>query len=302
MKSTNTLKSILSGIFQWLGIALSFFLSLILVGLLLPFPDALSAARPAMGIVQAPFDMILNALVNATLIFWIVKRSSYKGLQLIVQLFLSVFGVQTFLTQLETAYFIQAFPLLTGNLEVYTIVFRAFLSTLLVAVFATLITGSVKTGRKVRNSFCTPAQRTLVVAAWLGLLYVALYFIFGYFIAYQSADVRSFYGQTGDLKPFFEELKQSFINKPDSPFFQYCRGVVWVLCLLPIVKGFTGDKTELILLSTLFFAFMPTIQLLFANPLMPASVGLYHFAEVALSTGIFGAVTACLVAERNTKY
>ena len=35
--------------------------------------------------------------------------------------------------------------------------------------------------------------------------------------------------------------------------------------------------------------------LAFANPLMPAEVSLYHFWEVSISTGIFGALCAWFV-------
>ena len=67
------------------------------------------------------------------------------------------------------------------------------------------------------------------------------------------------------------------------------------MCLIPLFKGFTGGRLELITLSGLSLALLPTAQLAFANPLMPAEVSLYHFWEVSLSMYIFGALCAWFV-------
>jgi hypothetical protein len=42
------------------------------------------------------------------------------------------------------------------------------------------------------------------------------------------------------------------------------------VCLIPLFKGFTGGCLELITLSGLSLVLLPTAQLAFANPLMPA--------------------------------
>ena len=62
-----------------------------------------------------------------------------------------------------------------------------------------------------------------------------------------------------------------------------------------MVGGFSGKRIELIVLSALALALLPTAQLAFANSLMPAGVSLGHFWKVSISTGIFGALCAWLV-------
>lgn len=64
---------------------------------------------------------------------------------------------------------------------------------------------------------------------------------------------------------------------------------------LPLFKGFSGKRIELVILSALALALLPTMQLAFANPLMPPTVSLYHFVEVSVSTGIFGALCAWFI-------
>jgi hypothetical protein len=70
-----------------------------------------------------------------------------------------------------------------------------------------------------------------------------------------------------------------------------------MLCLVPLFRVFTGKRLELIALSALALGLLPTLQLAFANPLMPATVSLFHFFEVAISTGIYGALCAWFVPE-----
>ncbi len=82
------------------------------------------------------------------------------------------------------------------------------------------------------------------------------------------------------------------MQRPEIPAFQYFRGVLWMVCLIPLFKGFSGKRAELVLLSALALALLPTLQLAFANPLMPPGVSLGHFWEVSISTGIFGALCA----------
>jgi hypothetical protein len=124
-----------------------------------------------------------------------------------------------------------------------------------------------------------------------------LYFLFGYFVAWQVRELRLFYGGSAELNGFFEQWGLTLMAKPELPLFQYFRGVMWILCLIPLFRGFSGKRLELVILSSLALALLPTAQLAFANPLMPAAVSLGHFWEVAISTGIFGAVCAWFLPE-----
>ncbi len=124
--------------------------------------------------------------------------------------------------------------------------------------------------------------------AWLAVIYSALYMLFGYYVAWQSQAVRVFYGGPAALNGFMDQWRLQLMATPELPAFQYFRGLLWLLCLIPLFKSFTGPRAELVVLSFLTLALLPTIGLLFPNPLMPAGVTLAHFWEVSISTGIFG--------------
>jgi hypothetical protein len=127
------------------------------------------------------------------------------------------------------------------------------------------------------------------------LIYVALYLLFGYYVAWQSQEVRLLYGGPSALNSLFAQLGQTFMDRPEFPIFQYFRGFLWLVCLIPLFMGFAGRRAELVILSALALGLLPTVELAFANPLMPAAVAASHFVEVSISTGIFGALCAWFV-------
>jgi hypothetical protein len=114
-------------------------------------------------------------------------------------------------------------------------------------------------------------------------------------VAWQVRELRLFYGGPAELNGFFEQWAGTAMVKPEFPVFQYFRGILWILCLVPLFMGFSGRRLELVILSGLALALLPTAQLAFANPLMPAAVSLGHFWEVSLSTGIFGMLCAWFI-------
>jgi hypothetical protein len=297
MASAMTLKKIVSSFLQWLGAFVAFVVALIVSSLIVPIPQNILNARPETGFLVSPMDFLLNGAANGLIMVWAARRSSLKGLAMLAQLTVLSFGVQVFMTQIETAYFLSSFPLLKGNFELYRIVLRGFLTSVLFAGMVTLLTGGFSGKIRLQTAFSVTTHRAVKSGAWIALIYVILYFIFGYFVAWQWQDVRLFYGGSAELNSFFDQMRRTLMERPEIPVFQYFRGVLWMLCLMPLFLDFSGKRVELMVVSGLTLALLPTAQLSFPNPLMPANVSLAHFYEVSLSTGFFGALCAWFVPE-----
>jgi hypothetical protein len=293
--NTSGYKFALSVLLQWIGAFIAFLLSMIVANILLPLPQFIMDKMPATGFMSSSAAMLFNGVVNATLLVWAGRRSSLKGFALAGGLFVFSYLTQTFQTQIETSYFLSAFPLLQGNFEAYGLFLRGAITSVLFVLLVTLFVGGLS--RKPRDSekFTVQAEQFIKAGAWLGVVYLALYLLFGYCIAWQSKELRVFYGGSAELNSFANQILTTLMSKPEMPFFQYARGILWIVCLIPLFKSFTAGRLELILLSALGLGLLPTAQLAFPNPLMPAGVSLYHFWEVSISTGIFGALCAGFV-------
>ena len=287
-------KSAFAGFLQWFGAFIAFILSMIVANIAFPLPQFIMENAPESGFMSNA-AMPFSAAVNATILIWAARRSSLKGFALTGGLFIISFLAQTFQTQIETAYFLNAFPLLHGNFEVYRLILRGAITSAVFALLVTLIVGGFSRKPRAETKFAFRANQFLKAAAWLGAVYFILYILFGYYVAWQSQELRVFYGGPAALNSFTDQILTTLMSKPEMPFFQYARGILWIACLIPLFKSFTGGRAELILLSALALALLPTAQLAFANPLMPAEVSLYHFWEVSISTGVFGALCAWFV-------
>jgi hypothetical protein len=298
MKSSIGLKAVAGAVLTWLGASLAFVVSLVVVSLAFPMLPSILAHQPASGFLAPGLAMLFNASANGLVLAWAGRRSSMKGLALWAQLVALSFGAQVFLTQVETAYFISAFPLLHGNFEVYNIVWRGLLVSAFTTLAVTVMVGGFSSRPREGKAFSVTAAGALRAGAWLAAVYVVLYFLFGYAVAWQSQEVRLFYAGPSELNSFADQMLQTLMGRPEILVFQYMRGVLWILCLIPLFLGFAGKRLELVVLSALAFALLPSAQLAFANPLMPAGVSLAHFWEVSISTGIFGALCAWFVPKR----
>ena len=293
-------KSSLAVFFQWLGAFIGFIASMIIADMLSPLPAFIMENAPETGFMSQGAAMLFNGAVNATLLLWAARRSSLKGFALVGQLFVLSFLAQVFQTQIETGYFISAFPLLHGNFEVYHLILRGLIACAIFVPLVALFTGGFSRKPREMTNFIVDTNHAVKSGAWLAVVYFVLYILFGYYVAWQSQELRVFYGGPAELNSFADQILTTLMVKPEMPFFQYARGFIWILCLIPLFKGFTGGRLELVALSALALALLPTSQLAFANPLMPAEVSLYHFWEVSISTGIFGALCAWFVPSQST--
>jgi hypothetical protein len=293
--NTFSFKSALSLSLQWIGAFIAFILSMIAANIISPLPQFIMEKMPETGFMSASAAMLLSGVVNATILIWAARRSSLKGFALAETLFVFSYLAQIFQTQIETSYFVNAFPLLHGNFEVYRLFLRGAITSAIFVLLVTFLTGGFSRKPHAAAKFTVHAGRFLKAGAWLAVVYFILYIFFGYYVAWQSQELRIFYGGPAELNSFADQILNTLMSKPEMPFFQYARGILWIVCLIPLFKSFTGGRVELLILSGLALALLPTVQLAFPNPLMPAEISLYHFREVSISTGIMGALCAWFI-------
>jgi hypothetical protein len=240
---------------------------------------------------QAVLAVLGMCLVNCAVLAYPILRSRWHGLKLIETVFLLFFGIQTFMGQIETLLFADALDI--GVARVRSIVLSGALTALLFAPLAVLILGKMRRPETAERPARAPRPRR--AAAWrvvlLPVIYVCLYFLFGYFIAWQSAEVRELYSGSTELRPFFAHLWGLLQSNPWIFLLQLARGLLWVGLALPMVFMMKGERWETSLALGLLFGLLLTTPLLLPNPYLSTSVRLVHFIETATSTFVYG----CLI-------
>jgi hypothetical protein len=229
--------------------------------------------------------VIVFLLMQFSIMIYLIKRLNLWGGKLFLSTALIFWGLQTFMTQIETWYFREAMPAITDK-ELLNL----FLRPLITAV--TFIPIAIWILSKWKQSTENPTPQTKLnlqwkKVAWLSAAYMIIYFVFGYFVAWQFEAVRVFYSGSAENAGFFGQIQQTLQTKSFIFLFQFFRGFLWIMIGFPIVMYLKGSTREKIIACALLYA-LPAIQLIVDNPFMPQQVRMAHLLEVATSNGLFG--------------
>jgi hypothetical protein len=255
-----------------------------------PVASALPDAAPSEpGLVPPVAGLLIVALVNVAVVSALILTSRWSGWTLAITLALAYYGAVTLLPQVETWFFLSSISVDRAVLP------RLFLMGVPTAfLFVPLAVWILGRGRAPRAWPSQPALR-MPGGEWiwkltaLAVAYVVLYWCAGYFIAWQNPELRAFYGEPGDARPFLEHTAATLRRDPGIFLFQLFRALLWVLCAVPIILGSRAGLWATALLVALLFSLPQNVGQILANPLMPsASVRLSHLVETASSTFVFG--------------
>jgi len=244
--------------------------------------------------------LLTVSIINTAVWAYVILRSRWAGWKLIVSIFFVFYGVQTVMSQIETAFFVTRLP--PGMLP------RLFLSgAIIAAVFspaAVLILGKRRTNATESNKHF---RLDMTMAEWVAKLslivisYLIIYFTFGYFIAWKNAAVRDYYGGN-DPGSLFAQMSSVVRNTPLLMPFQALRALLWTLIALPVIRMMKGQWWETGLAVSLLFGVFMSSPLLLPNSLMPAEVRLTHLLEVATSNFLFGWLIVLILRGRWTRF
>lgn len=244
----------------------------------------------------ALLSLLAVCFLQVVVMTHLVLRSRWSGWRLVATVFVVFYGVMTFMPQIESAVFLNRLP--PGTLP------RLLLMGALVAApfsaLAVLILGkrkavAVDTGPNSR--LVMPPSEWAWKLAVIALVYLILYFTFGYFIAWKNPAVPVYYGGT-DPGSFFAQMGTVIRDTPWLIPFQILRSMFWVALALPVIRMLRGRWPETAVALGSLFAVM-TAPLLLPNPYMPEPVRMAHLVETGSSNLIFGAFIGWLLAQRH---
>ncbi len=232
------------------------------------------------------FALLLVLLVDLSILIYLIQRLELWGIKLFLGVVIVFWGLQTFITQTETWYFRAAMPKITND-ELRNFFLLPLLTSIIFAPLAIWILRKWKQDTK-GSGYHGKASLNWKELLWLSVAYVVIYFVFGYFVAWQFEAVRIFYSGSPDKLGFIAQFKQTIHAKNSILLFQLLRGFLWVVIGLPMLLYSKGSKREIILMCVVLYAFLPAIQLILDNPFMPKQVRIAHLIETSMSNGLFG--------------
>jgi len=245
--------------------------------------------------------MLLVCTVNALILAYLALRSRWHGWKLMGALLLTQYGIETLMPQIETVVFNQALRLPTA--QIVAIFVTGFLRALIFAPLAVWLLGKLRQDALANaqvNHLQLSTREWLKRLTWLAALYTVIYFVFGYFIAWQSPALRQFYSGSREILGFFPHMAQTLRSDPWLAVVQFGRGYLWVLLVLPLLRMFKGGLWESCFALALALSVLLSDFILFPNPFMPAAVRLAHLPELLASMALFGLLTGWILLRNHS--
>lgn len=243
----------------------------------------------------AGLALLIVCTVDTLLLGFFILSARVYGWRLMVITALLYYGVKTFQANIEAVYFMLN---LTPDLMP-----RLFMMTLPVTLLwppvAVWLLGKARKPAAVGIVASSLPPMSRWTWGWklalLGIVvYPLLFFSFGYYVAWQNPEVRTFYNGT-DPGSFLLQMRNILSGDAFLLPFEFFRGLLWaglaalLLWTIKIRPWLAG------ILLALIFALIENDSHLFPNPLMPVIVRQTHFIETASSNFIFGLVAAALL-------
>lgn len=262
----------------------------------MPMTAMLPAIESEPGLVDKNIGFLLFGMINTLLIIVLIRNSNWHGWKLALLLGAAYYGAVTFLTQIEAWYFMSS---ITFDKQLLPYLFLMGLPIAFVYIpLAVLILGKWKKREEAKPSVALnfSNQQWAWKLTAIAIVYILLYWSAGYFIAWQNANLRAFYGSPGEIIPFWQHTANSFHSDPGLFPFQALRAMLWTLCAIPIIRSSKANAWGTAILVGLFFTVPQISGLIIENPLMPnASIRVSHMIEGIATNVAFGMIVVWLL-------
>jgi hypothetical protein len=263
--------------------------------------DSMQGLSSEPGLLSQEVGAFVLAIINTFLILALKLTSRWRGWRLALFLALAYYGSFTFLTQIETWYFLKD---LTVSSDLLPRLFIMGLSVPFVYIpLAVLICKRWKKNDVATVKFeFMPIKQLILKLGVIAIVYLVIYWLAGYYIAWQNPELRAFYGSPGEIQPFFTHTFAQISENPGLILLQLFRGMLFAIIVIPIIIGSNVKPWATALLVGLLFA-IPHLGHILPNPLMPiASVRLSHMIETSASTFVFGLIVVWLLHRKHTSF
>jgi len=279
-----------------IGLQIIFMIGVLVSGLGRQAPGAAgaaSAAPPPGQPANVFLWLFLASLIQAAVVTYLVLESRGSGWRITGALFLVVLNVWATQTAIESASYLRT-PALEGRVGP-GFATRALVTGLVIATlfapFAVWILGGFRRGTPEVSGQPTHWS----AARWTGTLaattvaFVALYYLCGYYIAWQNPALRQLYSGTTAIRSFWGQMGWTWSSTPWMIPLQAGRGLLFVGMTLPAVRMLRGGAWRVALGTALLYAVWDgSAGLIVPNPIFPPSVAHSHLIELAVWGALFG--------------
>ena len=271
--------------------AIVYIVAFILINAVLPYSQGfreLGASEDPAGML---FLLITSVWVCFT-VYYIVRHSHFSGIKLFLNILFVLFFVQCFMMQIETLFFGYAFQVLTKGDVVFIMLAGLFPLLATIPLLMTFFQNkhvSVESEKVEKINMRSIALKLGII----GVMYLFVYMMFGYYVAWQFEELRIFYTGLAEKLSFWGQMLNNFKTNPGIFPFQIVRGVLFGIFIIPLTV-MVNKKADFIISVCLVYL-CTAVVLLIPNVLFPDVVRFAHFIEMTGSMLLFGIIVGYIM-------
>ena len=252
---------------------------------------------------QAAAALPLVSLIMSLMLAYLVIRSRWHGWKLAGALSLIFYVLYTFLSWIE----LLAFPAVSNQMPKGFLTPGMLIQGLILAIpFSLLAVWILGKTKKDSNEDEVNDRLQMSPSEWIwklviaAVIYVIVYFTFGYYVAWRTPGLPAFYGGT-DPGTFLGQLGNVVRDTPWLFGVAFFRGLIWAGIGSLIIRMHKGKAWEVVLAVGLSFTVLMNAALLFPNPFMPPFVAHAHTIELVSSNFLYGILLSVVMTWKPNK-
>lgn len=233
--------------------------------------------------------MLITCAWSCFTMYFIIKHSNFSSKKLFFDVILIMFFIQFFMAQIETLFFGDAFSALT-KLDIILIMLVGFFplsatAPLLIKFFHNKNAVAVKNEIDIKS--------ILIKLGIIGIIYLFVYMLFGYFVAWQFEEVRLFYTGSTEKLGFLGQLVNNMRTNSIIYPFQILRGILFGIIIIPLKNMF--NKKHIFIISICLAYLCIIVQIIIPSSFLPTIVRMAHLLEVGSSMIVFGIIVGYIL-------
>jgi hypothetical protein len=278
-----------------IALAIIYFLLFTLASQLASPPEVAKLFTPEQ-MRQATLALLAASLIMSLMLAYLALRSRWHRWRLAGALFIIFYMIFAFLSWIE----LLAFPAVSSQMPagmVNATLIQGLIIGIPFSILAVWILGKMKEPASQEQG---SPRLQWAPSEWIwrlaigALLYVIVYFTFGYYVAWRTPGVPAFYGGI-DPGSFPAQLANVLRDTPWLYGVALFRGLIWAWVGSIIMRMHKGRAWEVILATGLTFDVLMNAALLFPNPFQPPVVARAHTIELVSSNFLYGVLLAAFM-------
>jgi len=273
-------------IFKFLLATASFCVLFIVANTLLPFSKGFRELG-ASGDTMALLFLFAYSAWTCFAIYFVIKHTEYNGKKLFINLFLVMFFIQYFMTQIETLFYGNAFTVITKFDIILMMLTGAFPLLGAIALMIKFFQNKNTVCEKIKMNI----KDTIIKLGIIGIIYFFVYSVFGYLVAWRSEELRLFYTGLTDYN-----IQTNSVIIP----YVILRGILFGIAIIPL-KNMVNKNRTVFTISVCLIFLCTAVSLIIPNVLLPNTVRIAHLMEMSSSMFVFGIIVANILWDNNKK-